>query len=45
MCQRALTIIPDGYTVFLREYFGNFEGKWVQPVSAVLIPILGMFGF
>jgi hypothetical protein len=27
MCQRALTIIPDGYTVFLREYFGNFEGE------------------
>jgi hypothetical protein len=24
--QRALTIIPDGYTVFLREYFGNSEG-------------------
>jgi hypothetical protein len=37
MCQRALTIIPDGFTVFLREYFGNFEGEWVQPVSEVLI--------
>jgi hypothetical protein len=28
---------PDGYTVFLREYFGNFEGEWVQPVSEVLV--------
>jgi hypothetical protein len=23
---RALTIIPDGFTVFLLEYFGNSEG-------------------
>jgi hypothetical protein len=26
---RALTIIPDGYTVFLVLYFGNFEGELV----------------
>jgi hypothetical protein len=24
---------PDGYTVFLREYFSNFEGKLVLSVS------------
>jgi hypothetical protein len=24
---RALTIIPDGYTIFLSEYFVNFEGS------------------
>jgi hypothetical protein len=28
---------PDGYTAFLLEYFGNFEGEWVQPVSEVLV--------
>jgi hypothetical protein len=34
---RALTIIPDGYTVFLMLYFGNFEGELVQTVIAVSI--------
>jgi hypothetical protein len=28
---------PDGYTVFLCEYFGNFEGKWGQPVITVSV--------
>jgi hypothetical protein len=33
---RALTIIPDGFTVFLCEYFGNFEGIGCNTVSVVL---------
>jgi hypothetical protein len=28
---------PDGYTVFLREYFGNFEGELVQTVITVSV--------